>query len=42
VFDNPSLIALAHAHEHGMDAEDVTNWRWNPLPAAAHAGELRQ
>ena len=36
------LANRAHAHEHGMDAEDVTNWRWNPLPAAAHAGELHQ
>ena len=36
------LTNRAHAHEHGMDAEDVTNWRWNQLPAAAHAGELRQ
>ena len=42
VFDNHSLIALAHAHKHGMDADDVTNWRCNPLTAAAHAGELRQ
>ena len=32
------LANRAHAHEHGMDAEDVTNWRWNPPAAAAHAG----
>jgi hypothetical protein len=38
VFGNPSLLDLAH----GMDADDVTNWRCNPLTAAAHAGELRQ
>jgi xylulose-5-phosphate/fructose-6-phosphate phosphoketolase len=32
------LANRAHAHEHGMDAEDVTNWRWNPPPGAVHTG----
>jgi xylulose-5-phosphate/fructose-6-phosphate phosphoketolase len=24
------LTNRAHAHEHGMDAPEVTNWRWDP------------
>jgi xylulose-5-phosphate/fructose-6-phosphate phosphoketolase len=30
------LANRAYAHEHGMDAPEVTNWRWNPAanPAA--------
>ena len=36
------LANRAHAHERGMDAEDVTNWRWNPPPAAVHTGGCLQ
>jgi xylulose-5-phosphate/fructose-6-phosphate phosphoketolase len=33
------LTNRAYAHEHGMDAPDVTNWRWNPgLPLTNDRG----
>jgi len=34
------LANRAYAHQHGTDADDVTNWRWNPGLAPSHVGGL--
>jgi len=34
------LANRAYAHEHGMDADDVTNWRWSAGPTPGHDGGL--
>jgi xylulose-5-phosphate/fructose-6-phosphate phosphoketolase len=34
------LANRAYAHQHGMDADDVTNWRWDPGQTLAHDGGL--
>jgi xylulose-5-phosphate/fructose-6-phosphate phosphoketolase len=34
------LANRAYAHQHGMDADDVTNWRWSTGPTPGHDGGL--